>query len=207
MEIALQTLGDVGNSGIVDVSENVFGAEFKPSLIHQVVVAYMAAGRAGTKAQKTRSEVSGSTAKPWRQKGTGRARAGNTRSPIWRAGGVTFAAKPRDYTQKLNKKMYRSALRSVFSELLRQERLMIVDEFSVDSPKTRELVSKLKDAGDDINLMIVTETMDENLILAARNLHRVSISDAASVDPVTLVWAEKVILTSSALKQLEERLA
>lgn len=207
MEFALKALADTDSSGVMDVSEAVFDVELKPGLIHQAVVAYMAAGRSGSKAQKTRSQVSGSTVKPWRQKGTGRARAGNTRSPIWRAGGVTFAAQPRDYTQKLNKKMYRVALRSIFSELLRQERLLVVDSFSVSSPKTRELVGKLKPLGKDLNILLITEDANENLMLAARNLYRVAVSDVAGVDPVTLVWAEKVVMTSAALKQLEEKLA
>lgn len=207
MEVALQALSDSDSTGVVNVSETIFNTEFKPALIHQAVVAYMAAGRSGTKAQKTRSQVSGSTIKPWRQKGTGRARAGNTRSPIWRKGGVTFAAVPRDYTQKLNKKMYRVAIRSILAELLRQERLLIVDNFSVATPKTKEFVAKVNALGKDIKLMIVTDALEDNLILASRNLHHVAVSDVASIDPVTLVWAEKIVMTSSALKQLEEKLA
>ncbi len=207
MEVALQALTDSDSSGVVNVSEAVFDTEFKPALIHQAVVAYMAAGRAGTKAQKTRSQVSGSTLKPWRQKGTGRARAGNLRSPIWRSGGVTFAAVPRDYTQKLNKKMYRVAMRSILAELLRQERLLVVDNFSVERPKTCDFVAKVDSLGKDVKLMIITETLEDNLVRASRNLHRIAVSDVVNVDPVTLVWAEKVVITSSALKQLEERLA
>ncbi len=206
MEVALQTLTGADGAGVINVSEQIFAVDFNQGLVHQAVVAYMAAGRSGTKAQKTRSQVSGSTIKPWRQKGTGRARAGNIRSPLWRSGGVTFAAVPRDYTQKLNKKMYRGALRSILSELLRQDRLLVVDELSVSAPKTRELAAKLKALGENLKVLLVTETWDDNLILASRNLRSVAVTNVIGVDPVTLVWAEKVVITSSALKQLEEKL-
>lgn len=204
MELSIAT--PQGAKGTVAVSEVAFGKEFNQDLVHQAVVAYMAAARQGSKAQKTRSEVSGGGKKPWRQKGTGRARAGTIRSPIWRAGGVTFAAKPRDYEQKLNKKMYRAALRCIVSELARQERLVIVEEFALETPKTKGLVQKL--ASFDISdVLIVTEEVSENLYLASRNLHKVDVRDVAGLDPVSLVRADKVLITVAALKKLEEVLA
>lgn len=195
-----------GNSGTVSVSELAFGKEFNQDLVHQAVVAYMAAGRQGTKAQKTRSEVSGGGKKPWRQKGTGRARAGTIRSPIWRSGGVTFAAKPRDYEQKLNKKMYRAAMRCIMSELARQERLLVVEEFAIDAPKTKALLGKLAQF-ELSDVLIVTDEVNENLYLAARNLHKVDVRDAQGLDPVSLIRFEKVVVTVSALKKIEEALA
>ncbi len=203
MELSIAT--PQGAKGTVDVSEIAFGKEFNQDLVHQAVVAYMAAGRQGTKAQKTRSEVSGGGKKPWRQKGTGRARAGTIRSPIWRAGGVTFAAKPRDYEQKLNKKMHRAALRCIVSELARQERLVVVEEFSVETPKTKALVQQLAQF-DIADALIVTEEVNENLYLASRNLHKVDVRDVAGLDPVSLVGAAKVIITVAAIKKLEETL-
>lgn len=193
-------------SGTVDVADSAFGAKFNEALVHQVVTAFLAGGRAGTKAQKTRSQVSGGGAKPWRQKGTGRARAGTIRSPIFAGGGRTFAAKPRDYDQKVNKKMYRSALRSVFSELVRQDRLIITDSIEMKAPKTRELAGKLKDLGLD-NVLIVNEAFDEKVFLSARNLQDVGICDAAAVDPVVLLRFDKVLITLPALKLIEERLS
>ena len=193
-------------SGTVDVAESAFGAEFNEALVHQVVTAFLAGGRAGTKAQKNRSQASGGGAKPWRQKGTGRARAGTIRSPIWVGGGRAFAAKPRDYSQKVNKKMYRAALRSVFSELVRQERLVITDSITMEAPKTRELAGKLKKLGLD-NVLIVNEAFDEKVFLSARNLPDVGICDAAAVDPVVLMRFEKVLITLPALKLIEERLS
>jgi large subunit ribosomal protein L4 len=193
-------------SGTVDVAESAFGAEFNEALVHQVVTAFLAGGRAGTKAQKNRSQVSGGGAKPWRQKGTGRARAGTIRSPIWVGGGRTFAAKPRDYNQKVNKKMYRAALRSVFSELVRQDRLIITDSITMEAPKTKELAGKLKKLGLD-NVLIVNEAFDEKVFLSARNLSDVGICDAAAVDPVVLMRFEKVLITLPALKLIEERLS
>jgi large subunit ribosomal protein L4 len=190
----------------IQVSDNVFGADFKESLVHQVVTAYMAGARSGTKAQKTRSEVTGGGIKPWRQKGTGRARAGTIRSPIFRTGGKAFAAKPRSYEQKVNRKMYQGALRSILSELVRQERLVVVDAFSIDAPKTKGLVAKLNDMGLE-DVLIVTEAADENLILASRNLYHVDVRTTQEVDPVSLIGYEKVMMTSAALKQIEERLA
>ncbi|MFL0798802.1 MAG: 50S ribosomal protein L4 [Agarilytica sp.] len=203
MELSIAT--PQGAKGTVDVSEIAFGKEFNQDLVHQAVVAYMAAGRQGTKAQKTRSEVSGGGKKPWRQKGTGRARAGTIRSPIWRAGGVTFAAKPRDYEQKLNKKMHRAALRCIVSELARQERLVVVEEFAVETPKTKALVQQLAQF-DIADALIVTEEVSENLYLASRNLHKVDVRDVAGLDPVSLVGAAKVIITVAAIKKLEETL-
>ena len=193
-------------SGTVDVAESAFGAEFNEALVHQVVTAFLAGGRAGTKAQKNRSQVSGGGAKPWRQKGTGRARAGTIRSPIWVGGGRAFAAKPRDYNQKVNKKMYRAAMRSVLSELVRQERLVITDSITMEAPKTRELAGKLKKLGLD-NVLIVNEAFDEKVFLSARNLPNVGICDAAAIDPVVLMRFEKVLITLPALKLIEERLS
>jgi len=190
----------------VAVAESAFGREFNEALVHQVVVAYAAGARQGTRAQKTRSEVSGGGAKPWRQKGTGRARAGTIRSPIWRTGGVTFAAKPQDHSQKVNKKMYRGAMKSILSELVRQERLIVVEEFSVEAPKTKELVAKLKEL--ELNdVLIVTGEVDENLFLAARNLYKVDVRDASGIDPVSLIAFNKVLMTAAAVKQVEEMLA
>jgi len=204
MELNLQAVADVEGTHVVSLSDAVFGVDYKPALIHQAVVAYLAGARSGTHAQKSRSGVSGSTAKPWRQKGTGRARAGSIRSPLWRGGGVTFAAVSADYSQKLNRKMYRGAIRSILSELIRQERLVAVETFAVTTPKTRDLVAKLKSMGDS-RVLILTDELDANLVLAARNLHKVQIA-TASVDPVSLMWADKVIATAAALKQFEERL-
>ena len=175
-------------------------------LVHQVVTAFLAGARQGSKAQKNRAAVSGGGRKPWRQKGTGRARAGTIRSPLWRGGGKTFAAEPRDFSQKVNRKMYRGALRCIFSELVRQERLVVVDEFNIDSPKTKQVASKLKDL-ELSSVLIVTSEVDENLYLAARNLPKVDIRDASGVDPVSLIAFEKVLVTVPALKQLEEALA
>ena len=193
-------------SGTVDVAESAFGAEFNEALVHQVVTAFLAGARAGTKAQKNRSQVSGGGAKPWRQKGTGRARAGTIRSPIWVGGGRTFAARPRDYSQKVNKKMYRAALRSVFSELVRQDRLVITDSITMEAPKTKELAEKLKKLNLD-NVLIVNEAFDEKVYLSARNLPDVGICDAAAIDPVVLMRFEKVLITLPALKLIEERLS
>lgn len=201
MELNIVTPG--GAKGTVNVSEVAFGREFNQDLVHQAVVAYMAGARQGTKAQKTRAEVSGGGKKPWRQKGTGRARAGTIRSPIWRSGGVTFAAKPRDYEQKLNKKMYRAALRCILSELNRQDRLVVVEDFTVDAPKTKALVQKLAQF-DLAEVLIVTEELSENLFLASRNLHKVEVSDVQGVNPVSLIGFDKVVMTVPALKKFEE---
>ena len=193
-------------SGSVDVAESTFGAAFNEALVHQVVTAYLAGARAGTKAQKNRSAVRGGGAKPWRQKGTGRARAGTIRSPIWVGGGRTFAAQPRSHDQKVNKKMYRAALRSVLSELVRQDRLVVVESMQLEAPKTKLLAGKLKELELD-NVLILNEAFDETLFLAARNLPNVGICDAASIDPVVLIRFEKVLVTLPALKLIEERLS
>lgn len=190
----------------LQVSDEIFGADFKQALIHQVVTAYMAAARSGTKAQKTRSQVSGGGAKPFRQKGTGRARAGTSRSPIWRSGGVNFAASPRNYAQKVNRKMFRGAIRSILSELNRQGRLVVVDEISVSAPKTKELLGKLN--GMQLkDVLIVAVNPDENLYLAARNLYGVDVCEVNEIDPVSLIAYENVMVTEEAVKKLEERLA
>jgi len=201
MELNIVTPG--GANSTLSVSEVAFGREFNQDLVHQAVVAYMAGARQGTKAQLTRAEVSGGGKKPWRQKGTGRARAGTIRSPIWRGGGVTFAAKPRNFDQKLNKKMYRAALQCILSELNRQDRLIVVDSFDVDAPKTKSLVQKLAQY-DLSEALIVTEEMSENLFLASRNLHKVDVRDVQGVDPVSLIRFDKVIVTVPALKKFEE---
>ncbi len=197
-------LADAGGS--IEVSEEAFGASYNESLVHQVVTAYLAGARAGTKAQKNRSDVRGGGAKPWRQKGTGRARAGTIRSPIWVGGGRTFAARPRSFEQKVNRKMYRGALKSVLSELIRQERLVVTGELAMEAPKTKELAGKLKSLGLD-DVLIVNEAFDEKVYLAARNLKNVGICDVAAVDPVTLMRFEKVLITVPALKLIEERLS
>ena len=184
----------------------VFGAEFNEPLVHQVVTAFLAGSRTGTKAQKTRAEVRGGGTKPWNQKGTGRARAGTIRSPIWRTGGVTFAARPQDHSKKLNKKMYRGAMQCILSELIRQGRLLVVDDFVVDSHKTKTLVAKLKEFALD-NVLIVADEIAENLYLAARNLHKVDVRDVDGIDPVSLIRFEKVLVTVPALKKIEELLA
>jgi large subunit ribosomal protein L4 len=193
-------------AGTVDVADSAFGAEFNEALVHQVVTAFLAGGRAGTKAQKNRAAVRGGGAKPWRQKGTGRARAGTIRSPIWVGGGRTFAARPRDYSQKVNKKMYKAALRSVFSELVRQDRLVITESIEMKAPKTKELADMLKQFDLD-SVLIVNEAFDEKVFLSARNLPNVGICDAASIDPVVLLRFEKVLITVPALKLVEERLS
>ena len=195
-------LNIAGADKAVDVSPTTFARDFNDSLVHQVVTAYLAGARQGTRAQKTRSEVNGGGRKPWRQKGTGRARAGTIRSPIWRGGGNAFAAKPQDHGQKVNKKMYRAAMQSILSELVRQERLVVVEDFSVDAPKTKEVVGKLK-ALELSNVLIVTETADENLFLSARNLKGVGVVEAGQVNPVDLIGFDKVLVTVPALRKLE----
>lgn len=190
----------------VAVSDAAFGREFNEALVHQIVTAYLAGARQGTKAQKSRSEVSGGGIKPWRQKGTGRARSGTSSSPIWRSGGVTFAAKPRKFDQKVNKKMYRAAMQSILSELVRQERLVVADSFAVESHKTKEFVAKLKELKLD-NVLIVAGEVDEKLYLAARNVPHVGVTEASAIDPVSLIAFEKVLVTVDALKKLEEAYA
>lgn len=190
---------------MIQLSDDVFNRDFNESLVHQVVVAYLAGARQGTKAQKTRSEVRGGGRKPWRQKGTGRARAGTIRSPLWRTGGRTFAAKPRSFDQKVNKKMYRAAIKSILSELVRQDRLVVVENFDVQEPKTKLLVEKLK-SFDAKKLLIITAQVNTNLYLASRNIPNVDVRDLDVIDPVCLVDCDKAIVTEEALKKLEERL-
>jgi large subunit ribosomal protein L4 len=205
MELQVSKYGDASASK-VEVSDVTFGSDFNEGLVHQVVTAYRAGGRAGTKAQKTRSEVSGGGAKPWRQKGTGRARAGTIRSPIWRTGGVTFAAKPRNHSQKVNKRMYAAAMKSIVSELVREDRLVIVSEFQLAETKTKALASNLKELDLD-SVLILIDGDDKALSLSARNIPYVYVCDAAKVDPVSLISSKKVLVTVAALKKLEERLA
>lgn len=194
-----------GAAGTVQVSDVTFGREYNEDLVHQVVTAYLAAGRQGSRAQKTRAEVRGGGKKPWRQKGTGRARAGSIRSPLWRGGGVIFAAKPQDHSQKVNKKMYRAALQVILSELARQQRLIVVENFALEAPKTKALIKALGDYGLE-DVLIVSEEVSENLYLASRNLHKVDVRDVQGVDPVSLVAFDKVMVTMSALKKIEEML-
>ena len=190
----------------VSISDAVFGRDFNEGLVHQAVVSYLAGARAGTKAQKNRAAVRGGGAKPWRQKGTGRARAGTIRSPLWRSGGRTFAATPRDHSVKLNKKMYRAAICSMLSELVRQERLLLVEDVAVDAPKTKSMVAKLKDL--DLNkVLIISETGDENLYLSARNLIGVDVTDVAGMTPVDLVSSEKILMTVGSVRAIEEWLS
>ena len=190
----------------VELSDTAFGREFNEALVHQVVTAYLAGARQGTRAQKTRAEVSGGGIKPWRQKGTGRARAGSIRSPIWRSGGRAFAAKPQDWSQKVNRKMYRGAMQCILAELIRQERLILVEELSVSGPKTKELIAKLNDLNAP-RALIVTKEVDENLYLAARNIPHVNVLGTFEVDPVSLIAFDKVIMSVEAAKQFEEALA
>ncbi|MGB5245282.1 MAG: 50S ribosomal protein L4 [Woeseia sp.] len=193
-------------SGSVDVADSAFAADFNEPLIHQVVTAFLAGARAGTKRQKNRADVRGGGTKPWNQKGTGRARAGTIRSPIWVGGGRTFAARPRDFSQKVNRKMYRAALRSVFSELIRQDRLVVTEGIQMQAPKTKDMVALLK-KHDVSNVLIINEAFDENVFLSVRNLPNVGICDASSIDPVVLMRFEKVLITLPALKLIEERLS
>lgn len=194
------------NAGTVELADATFDKDFNEALIHQVVTAYLAGARQGSRAQKTRSDVSGGGKKPWRQKGSGRARAGTIRSPLWRSGGVTFAARPQDHSQKVNRKMYRAAMRSILSELVRQDRMVAVETFAVETPKTKQLAAKLKSM-DLENVLIVTEEVDENLYLAARNIPNVAVVDVAAVDPASLIAFDKVLATVPALRKFEEKLA
>jgi len=200
MELTMQG----GNN--VQVADAVFGAAYNEALVHQVVNAYLAGSRAGTRAQKSRADVRGGGAKPFRQKGTGRARAGTTTSPIWRSGGVTFAARPQNWGQKVNRKMYRAALRSILSELVRQGRLQVVESFTMDVPKTKQLSAKLKEM-DLSDVLIVDQEPDENLYLSSRNLYRIGVCATDEIDPVSLMAFDKILMTSAALKQVEEHLA
>lgn len=196
----------MGKKKKLEVSDEVFSCKFNEPLIHQVVTAYLAAGRAGTQAQKTRSQVSGGGIKPWRQKGTGRARAGTIRSPLWRKGGVIFAAQPRSYQQKVNKKMYQGAMRSILSELIRLERMTVVENFEVESHRTKDLLKKLQEFKLNKNVLIINDNVEKNLYLAARNLPNVDVCDVAAANPVSLVGTENIIITAPALKQFEELL-
>lgn len=205
MGLQIPVLNTQDSAGRVDVSEAVFGQSYNETLIHQLVTRYLAGARAGTKAQKTRSDVSGGGMKPWRQKGTGRARSGTTRSPLWRTGGVTFAARPRSYEQKLNKKMFRVGIRSILSELLRQDRLVVSNDIVPTTSKTKELNEKLKSLPVK-RILIIVKNIDENLALSSRNLPYVEVVEAANLSPVLLVSAEKVIATPGALEEIEERL-
>jgi len=205
VELNLTTATGKTSKNAVELSDVTFDCQYNEALIHQAVTAHLAGARSGTKAQKTRSQVSGGGAKPWRQKGTGRARAGTIRSPLWRTGGVTFAATPRNYSQKINKKMYRLALRSILSELARKDRLVVVDKFALEAPKTKELAGKLNALGLS-SVLIVGNEPDVNLYLAARNLHKVDVVDTVEIDPVSLVRFDKVLMTVDAIKKIEERL-
>ena len=197
---------NVNGAQAIEVCERTFGGEFNETLVHQAVVAYMAGGRQGSKQQKNRSDVRGGGKKPWRQKGTGRARAGTIRSPIWRGGGATFAARPQDHEQKLNKKMYRAAMRSILAELARTDRLIVVQDLAVESPKTKALSGKLDGMG-LTDVLIVSDAIDQNLYLAARNLPHVDVRDVQGSDPVSLIAYDKVLVTVSAVKKFEELLA
>ena len=200
MEISIQG----GNS--VDVSDAIFGRDFSEALVHQVVTAYLAGGRAGTKAQKNRSAVSGGGRKPWRQKGTGNARAGTIRSPLWRSGGVTFAAQPRDFSHKVNRKQYRAALMAILSELLRQDRLIVVESLSIDEPKTALVKARLADLGVERGLLVDAE-LDHNLYLGSRNISNIHTLTADRLDPVSLVGADNVVMTRAAVEKIQEWLS
>ena len=201
MELTLHKTG-AGKAGKITVTDAVFGQKFNEALVHQVLVAYMAGGRAGTKAQKTRAEVRGGGRKPWKQKGTGRARVGTIRSPLWRGGGVTFAARPRDFSQKINRKMYRGALRSIFSELVRQERLCCIEQFELEAPKTAQARALLKALGLQ-QALIITDEVTQNAHLATRNLQGVSVIDTNELNPQSLVGHEHIIITRAALNKVE----
>lgn len=201
MELKIQTIGKK-KTGSMNVADSVFSAEFNEPLIHQVLTSYLAAARSGTKAQKTRSEVNGGGRKPWRQKGTGRARAGTIRSPLWRSGGVTFAAKPQDHSKKVNKKMYRGAMRSILSELVRQDRFICVDEFDVAESKTKLVKEKLASLGLE-DVLVVTEELTENLYFGIRNLPKADVIDTNEIDPYSLIGFEKVLMTQAAVEKVE----
>lgn len=206
MELKMIELATGNQKGSIGVSDTVFGVDFNETLVHQVVVAYMAGARSGTKKQKTRSEVRGGGIKPWRQKGTGRARAGTIRSPLWVGGGRAFPGQNRDFSQKVNKKMYRGAMKSILSELTRNGRLIVVDDFKVEAPKTREFKAKLAQLGVS-DALVVTEAFDEYLYLSSRNLYQADVCDVASIDPLSLVGFKNVVMTQGAIKQLEEKYA
>jgi large subunit ribosomal protein L4 len=205
MQVTLVTKSNVNQE--LQLSDTVFACRFNEPLVHQVVTAYLAGGRQGTRAQKNRAAVSGGGKKPWKQKGMGKARAGTIRSPIWRSGGVTFAASTQDFSQKVNKKMYRAAMRSICSELLRQERFVVLESFELEKAKTRDLVDKLQKLNIDKKVLIVLEEINQNIYLAARNLHKVELTDVEAINPVNLIHYEKILITAPALKQIEELLA
>lgn len=207
MELQVKNAHGQAFGQTLSVSDETFGRDFNEALVHQVVIAYLAGGRAGTRAQKNRSAVSGGGAKPWRQKGTGRARAGTIRSPLWRGGGVTFAASPQDHSQKVNKKMYRAAMRCIFSELLRQERLLVVSDFTLAEPKTKLMVAQLADLGIEDSVLLITEAQDQNLYRSARNLPNVEVREVSKLEPVGLIRYDKVIITTGALEKVEEWLS
>jgi len=206
MEIQITNAEGQAGDGSLELSARVFGVDFNEALVHQIITAQLSAARSGTKAQKTRAQVRGGGAKPWRQKGTGRARSGTIRSPIWRGGGRTFAAVPSNYEQKVNKKMYRAAVRVIWSELARQDRLMVLEDLALETPKTKEMITVLKRLGLD-NVLIVTKDVTENMLLASRNLINVDVRAVSQVDPVSLIAFEKVLITKAALADLEESLA
>lgn len=207
MKVQLTTDSGSASKKDVELSDTAFGREFNEAMIHQVVTAFLAGGRAGTRAHKNRAAVRGGGIKPWRQKGTGRARAGTSRSPLWRGGGKTFAARPGDHSQKVNKKVYRGAMQSIFSELLRQDRLVVVSDLKQDAPRTKELNARLVALGVDSSVLIIEKEASENLYLSARNLVNVEVRDVRDIDPVCLLKYEKVLTTVDALKQVEEMLA
>ncbi|HAG62194.1 MAG TPA: 50S ribosomal protein L4 [Coxiellaceae bacterium] len=200
----MQVMGKTPST--LTVSEDIFSTDFNEPLIHQVLTVYMTNARQGTKAQKNRSAVSGGGAKPWKQKGSGRARAGTSRSPIWRKGGVTFAATPKEYSQKVNKKMYRKAMASIVAELQRQERLKVIDSLAMDAPKTKDLQKTLTELSLK-NVLIIVDQFDESIFLSARNLPNIGVITASEVSPLDLVAHENVLMTASSLKILEERLS
>jgi large subunit ribosomal protein L4 len=204
VELSVIKLGSK-EAGTVSVSDAAFAREYNEDLVHQVVTAYLAGARQGTRAQKNRAAVSGGGKKPWRQKGTGRARAGTIRSPIWRGGGVTFAAQPQDHSHKVNRKMYRAAMQSIMSELARQDRLLVIESLDLEAPKTKLLVQRLGEFGLD-NVLIVAAEVGENLYLAARNLHKVDVRDVEGIDPLSLIGHDKVMVTVDAVKKIEEML-
>lgn len=210
MELQVKMTGEqpLEQTATVSVPERVFDETFNEPLVHQIVVAYLARGRAGTRAQKNRSAVSGGGVKPWRQKGTGRARAGTIRSPLWRGGGVTFAAQPQDHSQKVNRKMYRAAMRSILSELRRQDRLIVVADLAVAEPRTRLMVQRLAALGlSEGSTLLITETMDANLLLASRNLPRVDVREFNQLDPVSLIRFDRVVMTTGVLARVGEWLS
>ena len=202
----IDIVSDAGGVGSVELADRTFAVDYNEALVHQIVTAYMAGSRRGTKARKSRAQVRGGGRKPWRQKGLGRARAGSIRSPIWRGGGATFAAQPRSYAQKVNRKMYRGAMRSILSELARRERIVVVEDLVLGKPKTKDMVARLSALG-LTDVLIVTAEQDDTLVLASRNLHRVAVQRCTEVSPVSLLSFDKVLMTVGAVKRIEERFA